>query len=370
MVFDQRDDVLGTLRHSLQGSFTLPDFVKQAGDDELRGGDLPPHAFADSVGRRYPIHTRAATALSVAYFAKTAGELGPAAAAATADKLTAAASYWGVVDDVASMLTPPTKAASACEAYLDADAKAGPIGDEAELQAAAAWVGEHRDAFEPDVRVKYAAAILDRAATLGVELIAHDDLRKMAGLGLCVANELIESLAQRERLLKRADDKLAMRGLAAAVAADPGLFNVDRELAAKVATTLAEFDREVGLDRVYGSRLRRPDEDIYGVTTAAIEKYAEDHIRLQNGSIYDLNDVARMPVAGLADQIGEDVAFSLSAGDLIDREKAAEVLPTLPRDDAARFDRLAAACGIGARTKAAEDRSGLSDEAFAALASI
>lgn len=368
-VFDQRGDILGTVRHEIEKLVDLPACVKQASVEALCGtASMPPSAFADPEGRRFPIHTKAATILSAAYFARTGDGLPAADAAAVVDGLAEAVRYWNVGDEAAEAMTSK-QASEARVDYLFPESREGRLADPAEVGAAAAWLVKYQDDYTRDERESLASRVLSKAAALAVPLgDAEEPLRRMAAQGLCATSHLLDEIEKRAALCTKDADRADLHKLAAAIGANPDSLD-DGDLSAEVVDMLESFDTGRGLDRLYGSRLSRPGDVVYGLTAKVAADFDSSHVRLVNGSIYALDDVARLDRHALAEQIGDDVAFDMAGpGGGLDRTKAAEMLPILPRDDAARFDRLAAACGISARVKAAEAGSGFSDAALEALA--
>ena len=55
--------------HALDVAYGLPDFVKSASIEQLRGTEqLEPHMFADVTRRRFPCHSAPATWVSAGFF--------------------------------------------------------------------------------------------------------------------------------------------------------------------------------------------------------------------------------------------------------------------------------------------------------------
>jgi len=82
---------------------------------------------------------------------------------------------------------------------------------------------------------------------------------------------------------------------------------------------------------------------------------------LTSGSVYHDDDLAGVKLADVRDYLGTDLANAISSdGILVDTQKAAAVLPTLPRNDAEIFDQMVAELQIHPVMKTAGDRKWLS----------
>ena len=369
-IFDQRGDVIGTLRHAIDKSCDLPACVKQATDAELRGeAGLPPEAFADSIGKRYPIHTKAATILSAAYFVRTADRLSSKQAEAVADRLNWASRYWDADAELAVALT--VKAAEETASYyLFPDRQEGPLNHADEVIKAASWLLEWRDQLDRPERAAAAGRILIKAAAMGVDLGDDtDSLRRMHGAGLAAHSRVMGAIESRAKLCRADDDRAVMHKLAATIDGNFDLLNTDAGFAATLVDTLDAFDRDYAAVPMYGHGLARAEDAVYAITVKTAQDYGDEHVSLVTGSVYALSDVEEIASRSIADQMGAELAFDLGApGGGLDRVKAAEILPTLPRDDARRFDRIADAHGVAPRVKAAAASGGFSAAALEILA--
>jgi hypothetical protein len=92
-------------------------------------------------------------------------------------------------------------------------------------------------------------------------------------------------------------------------------------------------------------------------------------MRTTTGSVYDLDDVAKLRTQQVRHYLGDDLAGAIDGDGLhVDVTKLAEVIPTLPLGDARTFDQLCQDVGIRPFVKEAGARTGFTREDLRALA--
>jgi hypothetical protein len=112
----------------------------------------------------------------------------------------------------------------------------------------------------------------------------------------------------------------------------------------KIANLIDSVDREFKLQKM--SSLGKP-EDLFSFTVKQASEFSNDSVQLTTGSIYKKSDLASLPSEGLRDILGEEFVNRVSTGGLmLDTEKLAEELRTLPRVDAKLFERLADSASV------------------------
>jgi len=112
----------------------------------------------------------------------------------------------------------------------------------------------------------------------------------------------------------------------------------------KIATLIDKIDREYKLQKI--TSIGKP-EDLFQFTVKQASDFASDSVQLTTGSFYKKSDLENLPVDGLKDILGNDFVERVSTGGLmLDTEKLAEELRTLPRGDARLFERLAEASNV------------------------
>jgi len=358
VLLDQQGDKLGTIRHELEVRNLLPAYVKTASAEELLGDDTV--AFADQAAHEFPIHTKAATALSALYFRRNIDAMPANRVERVAMKLAAAIRFWEIEHDVAPSLdawhaehTPVDQpiVPGDCLYISDAGVPRCPMRNDGEVKAAAEWLNQHRNKIEIADATEMATKIMTKAAELSVDLDpqARDGLERMAGHGIASPACLQRAIASRIPFCNVATQVK----LAEIADATPKELRDPEELL-KIASTLEAIDRSTGLINRWGKEIAHPVDALFPVTVKAANDFADSTVRLITGSIYDLDATSTLPAGCIADALGDDIAMDLAMpGRKLDRAKLAEMLPTLPRPDAVRFERAAAAAGVTPRVKTA-----------------
>jgi hypothetical protein len=383
-VLDQSRDRDGRELYRLISLYQAPDWVKAASVDEICGDQIPAHMYADSAAHLYPTHTRAATWTSLVFFLDKQAQLPGKRVDIVRDRLLKSADFHGIRPDADALILRSRELAANADASLpdDAFAYVGDAGDGGkerrlrlvnahEVKAAAEWLFRHRDRLEFPERRQIASNVLRKAAEFGAAIGDLDEfLERSAGLGGCACATAVDAIRQRVKLARRSDPKVAaaLEGLAVILARDPeGTRRPDT--LQKLAHTLEIADRQLHV--TYDGPIRRPEDTLFVITRKAAQALALEHVPTTSGSVYARDDLGRLRVRPVRDNLGDEIAAAVSADGIhVDPEKAAELLPTLTRGDAETFDRMARGEGITARFKeAAASRQGLTQEDIFAFAS-
>jgi len=120
----------------------------------------------------------------------------------------------------------------------------------------------------------------------------------------------------------------------------------------KIASIIDRVDRDYKLSKfeTLGNA-----EDLFVFTIKQASEFAEDHVQLTSGSVYKKADLEKISADAIKDLLGDSFLDRVSAGGLIlDAEKFAEELRTLPRRDAQLFDKLAESARLSPVVKQAE----------------
>ena len=214
------------------------------------------------------------------------------------------------------------------------------IGTAAHVEKAAAYLEKHRTEFEYQVRRQIARNILAKAAE-------HEAQREL-GLKSRLESTAGDALVTREFAtseLSRIAKTAAMLGSC-----------VEVRTALAVASSLAEAGK---LDKAAAfvdaaqrvdSRVAdgRPIEDLLFFATA--EKSAatlDQHVALTTGEVYSRDRLDGLPIAAVEDRLGTELARSLSKdGIFIDGGLASDILPIVPRSDAAALSSVFSELGV------------------------
>lgn len=381
-VLDQTNDHAGREIHRLTKLYDAPDFVKNASDEQLRGtGDLQRHLYADPARKRYPLHTKAATYTSMMFFLDKKAAHAPERAATIEANLDKAAKYHSIANLTERLKTVVDQAEQEKLAALtdedfalvtDSGERHYPLRNALEVKQAAAWFDRYRDELRWEHRQTLASKILKKAAEHGADVRDHSEvLEKCAGIGTTSAAAISKMLSHRILLTQRQYPSHAaeLRKVAAAVQTQPHMARQPQTLY-KIAAAVDDYDRETHLNRRYANDLGRPEDTLFEINQNMVEKVAAEHVSTTTGNIYTKEALNTLQLNDVRDWMGTDFADEVAAGGLmLDTEKLAQLVPTLPRNDATMFDRLMAAKNVPPRAKeAAHHDQGLSRDRLVELA--
>lgn len=389
---DQTGDLNGQQLYRLSKLYTLPAFVKTASSDDVYGTDeLEAHQFADPAARMFPCHTGPATYVSTLFFMDKLASIDPERAEYIAGRLDDFAFVHGINETIGALKTKlaADKPFDDLGSFPDdafalilesGETQSGnrerhfPLRNALEVKRAAEYLKEYRDAFPYGLRQKMASKIINKANDHGAGLGDLDDfLQKQAGMGAAAANDVAIFLFNRARMLKRAgkiDYAIELGKMAQAVAGNPATIQ-DQDRLVKLASLVDDVDRETGLNRLVED-LPKPEDVFFNLTEKTASKLRAEHFATTSGNIYKLADVNNLKLDDVRSLMGQDFAEAISTGGLfVSPEKLAEVVPTLPRGDAALFDRLLTSVGISPVAKeAAHQAEGFGTEEWKALATL
>lgn len=370
MTLDQKKDVAGTGLYRIALLYDMPAYVKAADDAHLKCNyAAPPQAYADQVNRLFPIHTAAATWLSSAYFAtvKTARADSDIIRA----NLRAAGAYWGIIGDLDRLDVAVKVAELRDDSELPDDVFAVVevfddghrerhirLSNANEIKVAAAWLHTYRDDFPYADRRTIARKIVKRANDLAVDIDTEsaDHLDRMGGFGAGVLTETASMLDGRAAMARERHPALAEK-LAAAASAIHGGATLTSESRFQLTAAVDAYDRITGLVSRYDDLgVQRPEDVIYSVTEKVARDFSTRHIATPTGAVYEAARLGRVAASDVTAHMGSSFADAITDGLWIDEGKAAAMLPTMPRDDAAAFDRMARSLGFSPALKVAGSR--------------
>lgn len=138
-----------------------------------------------------------------------------------------------------------------------------------------------------------------------------------------------------------------------------------------MAALMDQFDRDCRLNTLYDEGgLERPEDALFSITEKVASEFLNTHTQTTTGAIYEKTALEKLSLDDITRWMGDEFAQEVATGGVfVDMDKLAELLPTMPRDDAEMFERMTAEAGINpmAYEKAAE-AAGMSDEDRQALA--
>ncbi len=373
-VLDQVRDVNYTGLHRIQQLVDLPDFVKKADwvspDDAAQ---LPRGAFADPGGRSFPIHNRAQTFLSYAYFLHGANGLNKESAAKVYGRLKAAARDWGIETTCARLEDQHAKQSEFCMSRLpddqfalvaDYDGKRFrrfPLLNASCVKSAAEHLSAYKANYPLAWRKSMARKILGKAAAMGVNFSDDPDLSgyltRAAAVTPALPGDMANGMEQRlyQWWEKKAyghraseTDHEVVRSMKQAIATVRSARLPNRELSVKCASALDEFDKFTGeCDLLDRDGLAYPEEIAYTSMQMAKEasELASSFVTLPSGNSYRMEDIRKAGAAPFQ-ILGDEFLSAVTDIDGLDMQKVAEIVPTLPLPDAQILDRALVAAGV------------------------
>ena len=382
---DQVSDANAAEFVRLSRLYDFPEYVKQEKMARLfEPGAAAVTTYADPVRRQYPCHTKAATWVSALYFAEKAAEFHAKDRDRIAARIDHYADFWQIRGDVSRVREKRAgyeKEASAAlpdsaYAYVWVDDATGrkdrhlPMRNAAEVKAAADYLHRYQDRFRFADRHVMAGKILEKAARFGAAvgpLVPF--LEKQAGRGVGDPDRVAAMIDARARLT---DNPAVRREIVKLAAACRGKVRqvFTPETMVKLAETVDDLDRQIGLAGKYTDAIPRPEDVIFAATFSKAAAEADQLCPVTTGRLYRKQDFTKIALSDVRDLFGTDFADEVRGGpDAVDPEKLAEVVSTLPRNDAELFDRLADEAGVNpTATKSAAARYGFDEGQLKALA--
>lgn len=371
---DHTQDTTGTERHRLTQLYAVPEFVKSASHDQLCGAfRLPSHVYGDIQKRAFPLHTKAATFMSALFFGDRKPLLKTAEAVAIRGRILQAAANYNIKTEVEALWAKMAKDARADESRLSDDIFAMvwvgdngskerhyPLRNGTEVEKAAEWFDKYHGEFEFDDRHTIASKILQKSAEHNVTLANADLLDRCAGFGYCPPKQAADAWRQRQAFIQAANPGMAKAAADVANLINSGSVDMrDRDAAVKIASLMDRFDRESGIAEFYGKHgFETPEDTLFVLTEKTASDFAQAHVQTTTGTVYEKSAFTNLRMDHVRNWMGDDFADEVG-GVILDTEKMASILPTLPRPEAAAFDQMANAAGIQvfARQKTATAQS-------------
>lgn len=349
MSIDSPFDALGVVVHELKQKYNAPEFVKSASVSDLMPDETDENyytCFADPLRTQLPCHTKKATWLSAASFADNIEDYPDNQKQFIANNLQKFAEYWGIVDDVNSVINNRIrriKEASyeeevpddqyAINTVIDGKhIKEGLIRNPDELNKAASWLLANRDSIPLEECTKIAQRIIKRADAIGATLDENNRMEQLCGMGAHPSKDIARALTARAQITARYQKEASDKMRELALRFESGDFRPGSNEMFKVACAIDQFDQYCGLTAMRNrGDIPYPEEICYGVTSSDLRKFASENVRFQTGDIYALNDLSDLPRGEFESHLGSDLADECFNGMRLDKQAALAILPTLPR---------------------------------------
>lgn len=320
MIIDQTSDPgLATMRVLLDTYSGLLEFTKTADMSPKSFDSLPDDAFAWSGARRFPIHTPAHTALSMAY-TKEAGARIPGDVVV---KLARAAAIHGIAPE---LLVQEKTASAPDEEYLLPEKKRFRVKTAEDVELAEHIFFEKLAQFPIEDRAVMAKNLVAKAEQHGVELSTFT--HKLACLTMTSTQVFRDWMRAREEAATKLGAVIqakAFKHLGDAYRNAGPLLDVPEDQV-KLASCVYELDKEAGLTPMYGRQLADPLAAVYNT-----ELRREDFVKV--GSVFQNKSLIQsVPLSFWQDALGEDIAKEIAPDGVVNTETLEQILPTLPAD--------------------------------------
>lgn len=387
---DQVGDTNLTDLHRYNKLYGLPDFVKRADTNAVYTPPKDtPALYADvRQPRQFPLHTKAATYVSLLYFLEKQSEINSKVRPMIEERINRAVDYWGI-KNAAAELRARVAAANKQAEYPDSayaivlatttgqKDRRYPMRNALETKVAAAWFNQYlpqiREEFPFADRKKIATKILEKAAAFGAALPAEhiELLEAQAGRGICSPTKTAKAIRDRVKVAHRVQKEVAagMLKLADTVEHKPKAF-LDPASASDLASTLDQFDRTHGLLNKYSAAIPAPEAVVFEATYTKLSALRDSACRTVTGSVYSTDDFEKISLTDISGLFGDELAKEVANGLKVDVVKLAEIISTLPRSEAEMFDDLAADRGLTPLAKEAGYTTGFSFADLQTMAAV
>ncbi len=348
-ILDQASDQGAHELHRLVQLYDLPEYVKQASDDERTGNDrTPTNAYADyRRPAKFPCHTKAATLVSWAFFLGQKDKMHTKLAQVIEGRLQQMAEFHHITDDVEQLLRKHAEYGKnniellpdSAFAIVRTDESGGkersyPLRHGAEVKAASDWFLEHRDHFVFADRRLIAEKLLEKANQFNVSLgDADETLQRQAGHGWCTPKAAADMLRGRALLAKTGSDfRNRLNTLADTMEKQSELATAGNNLI-DLAVLVDNFDKLA--KATYGPSLPRPEDVLFAATYKAAAELKDDLCELTTGHIFEKSQLEKLSIGAVRDLFGDALADEVAdVMGAVDGEKLASVARTLPAPDA------------------------------------
>lgn len=331
----------------------MPEYVKSANvltaDD---AAEIPANAFADSFNKKFAVDSKANCWCSALYFYGNQCNNLPASKQAEA-KLLNAARIWGISEDVDvvkrafEQQTIPVSYAISFE-YRGAKVERCPDHTKEAATASAEWLYDNRFKFTARVQKQAAERLLTKADSMKLSANALSYLDRLANcdsyanLNCKIAMAITDRLSAiptykwadlEDQMLKTAND---LNVAPYDICHNGSLF----------VSALEALDVKHGLNAKWGSQLQHPVDVCFRTNMTKAAAIADSTVHLTTGTPIDLNKISDHQLEKGLKIAGDDfLSYCQTDGLNVDRSKAAEILPTLPKPEARRFESAVKSAG-------------------------
>ena len=343
---DMTDDVSRRYYNAFIRRVDMPEYVKSAQvlDREAADG-LPAAAFADQSNRKFALDSKANCWCSALYFY---GNQCTSAAGSpqTEDRLVKAAKVWGVLDDVKAIKRAfevkeiPVSYALSFD-YRGQRIERCPCHTKEAAAASAGWLHQNRFKFPIGAQQAAAASLLKAASGASMDARAKMYLDRLANPQVW--------FNMNTKVAAAITDRLSVIPMAKWTELEDELLKVAQDLNNEpsgicrngdlIASALEALDVRHKLASKWGTSIQHPVDVCFRVSFSKAASQTETVVYLTTGTPVDLRNITDHQLEKGLKVAGDDfLSYCQPDGINVDRSKAAEILPTLPKPEAHRFE--------------------------------
>lgn len=343
---DITDDVSKKYYNAFTQQVPMPEYVKSAQvltADEAE--QIPANAFADSFNRKFAVDSKANCWCSALYFYGHQCNNLPTSKQAE-QRLLNSARIWGISSDVEQIKrsfeqqTIPVSYAISFD-YKGAKVERCPDHTKEAATASAEWLYSNRFKFPTNIQKQAAARLLTKADSMKLSANALAYMDRLANSDSYANMNCKIAMAITDRLNSiptyrwaELEDELLKTANSLNSAPYDICHNTDLFLGA-----LEAVDVKHGLNTKWGSQLQHPVDVCYRVNMTKAAAVADATVHLTTGTPIDLSKISDHQLEKGLKIAGDDfLSYCQTDGLNVDRSKAAEILPTLPKPEAHRFE--------------------------------
>lgn len=350
---DITNDVSKKYYNAFMRRVEMPEYVKSANVlTAEEAASMGSDSFADPVSRNFPLNTKANCWCSAVYFYGNQCNKDRTSKQAEIN-IQRAAEIWGISEEIAKIKSafeiqtiPVTYAMS----FMHNGVTVNRCPDHTKEAAttSAQWLYDNRFNFPIEAQKAAAVRLAAKADTFKLQPAAATYVDKLANpevygnLNCKVASAITDRLnAVNPKKWGEVENELLK--VANAMASNPLDVCQTGEV---IATALEAVDVKHGFNQKWGSSYQHPIDCCFRVNMLKVAADTDSIVHLTTGTPVDLNKISNTQLEKGLKIAGDDfLSYCQTDGLNVDRSKAAEILPTLPKPEAQRFEHAIKSAG-------------------------
>lgn len=316
-IIDQTSDPgFGTLCAVTKRFPALKEMAKTAELDASEFAGLPNTAFAWETRRKFPIHSKEHTAISLGY-----RKVASAIPAEVDEKLKKAATAYGI--DI-QVFNAPEIVKTASEEFFLLGSRFRVTSKEEVKYAETALLRKYAS-LSPQDRAE-AFINLGKVAQ-HFEVPLQSSTQKLAGFTITSTRIMKDWVEARKVAAENLKSSVASAYEKLARAYDGAdAYITDKSVQVKLAALIEELDQQSGVQQYYGKSLLDPLQTVFNTDKVATSQVMIGSLML------DKDKLAALPLSFWESLLGDDIAKEIATDGEPDIDKLMPILPTLPKD--------------------------------------